>query len=90
MPSSERPSTSNTQENVTEMRELVFKKCHTSLRETASELGIAYGNPQWRTYELSSTRLVQKQYRKSVVEDLNFEVKNNPPIMKRIIAGDET
>ena len=102
LPRSGRPSTSNTDENVKKVKEIVLENRHTSLREISSELGISYGTAQHIVVDVLGMRrvvarlvpkdlnFVQKHHRKTVAEEMISEAQSDPTFMKRIITGDET
>ena len=102
LPRSGRPSTSNTDENVKKVKEIVLENRHTSLREISSELGISYGTAQHIVVDVLGMRRVaarlvpkdlnflQKHHRKTVAEEMISEAQSDPTFMKRIITGDET
>jgi len=68
LPRSGRPSTSNTDENVKKVKEMVLENRHTSLREISSELGIAYGTAQHIVVDVLGMRRVAARL---VPKDLN-------------------
>ncbi|XP_032682930.1 protein GVQW3-like [Odontomachus brunneus] len=88
LPRSGRPSTSNTDENVKKVKEMVLENRHTSLREMSSELGIAYGTAQHIVVDVLGMRrvaarlvpkdlnFVQKHHRKTVAEEMISEAQS--------------
>ncbi|XP_053947783.1 protein GVQW3-like [Anastrepha ludens] len=101
LPCSGRPPTSNTDEKVKKMKEIVLENRHTSLREIYSELGISYGTAQPIVVDVlgmlpvtarlvrKELNFVQKHHRKTVAEDMISEAQSNPTFVKWIITVDE-
>ncbi|XP_028047733.1 protein GVQW3-like [Monomorium pharaonis] len=101
-PRSGRPSTSTTDDNVEKVKEIVLENRHASLRERAGELNIAYGSAQHIMVDILGMKrvaarlvpkdlnFVQKQFQKTVAQEMISEVTDDPTMMKRIITGDKT
>ncbi|KYN41646.1 hypothetical protein ALC56_03947 [Trachymyrmex septentrionalis] len=101
-PRSGRPSTSKTDENVQEVKEIVLKNRRITIREIADDLNISFGSCQSiLTDVLGMTRVSakfvpkllnfdQKQRRMNIAQDMLNDVNDDPDLLKRVITGDET
>ncbi|XP_029174521.1 uncharacterized protein LOC114943111 [Nylanderia fulva] len=100
-PRSGRPSTSKTDENVQEVKEIVLKNRRITIREIADDLNISFGSCQSiLTDVLGMTRVSakfvpklnfdQKQRRMNIGQDMLNDVNDDPDLLKRVITGDET
>ncbi|KYQ55784.1 hypothetical protein ALC60_02906 [Trachymyrmex zeteki] len=101
-PRSGRPSTSKTDENVQEVKEIVLKNRRITIREIVDDLNISFGSCQSiLTDVLGMTRvsakfvpkllnLDQKQCRMNIAQDMLNDVNDDPDLLKRVITGDET
>jgi len=101
-PRSGRPSTSKTDENVQEVKKIVFKNRRITIREIADDLNISFGSCQSiLTDVLGMTRVSakfvpkllnfdQKQHRINIAQDMLNDVNDDPDLLKRVITGDET
>ena len=69
LPRSGRPSSSNTDENVEKVTEIVLANRHASLREIASDVSISYGTAQHIVVDILGMRRVAAQL---VPKDLNI------------------
>ncbi|KYN11406.1 hypothetical protein ALC57_16419 [Trachymyrmex cornetzi] len=97
-PRSGRPSTSKTDENVQEVKEIVLKNRRITIREIADDLNISFGSCQSiLTDVLGMTRVSakfvpkllnfdQKQRRMNIAQDMLNDVNDDPDLLKRVIT----
>ncbi|XP_037930546.1 protein GVQW3-like [Teleopsis dalmanni] len=101
LPRSGRPSTSNTEENVTKINKIMLEDRRMTERDIARDLNISNGSVHHILHDILGMRRVaarlvpkhldflQKEYRKNVCEEMIFEYGNDSTFMKRIIPGDK-
>lgn len=97
-----RPSTSNTDENVQKVREMVLKDRRITIREIADDLNISFGSCQSILTDVLGMARVsakfvpkllnfdQKQHRINIAQDMLNDVNDDPDLLKRVITGDES
>ncbi|XP_018405256.1 PREDICTED: putative uncharacterized protein FLJ37770 [Cyphomyrmex costatus] len=97
-----RPSTSKTDENVDEIRQLLIENRKLTIREIAETTNISFGSVQSILREdLGLSRVtarlvpkelnfVQKLHRAEISKEMVSMVDSDPTVIQRIITGDET
>lgn len=97
-----RPSTSKTDENVDEIRQLLIENRKLTIREIAETTNISFGSVQSILREDLGLRrvtarlvpkelnFVQKLHRAEISKEMVSMVDSDPTVIQRIITGDET
>jgi len=97
-----KPSTSSTENNINQVKEIIHHNRLSSLRDISCELQISHESFRSILVDIFGMRCVsacivlkelnflQKQYREQVSLDILDHANFDPTFMKRIITGDET
>ena len=101
-PRTGRPSTSNTDENIVKVRDLVRSYRRLTIREMSHELNLSfYAVQSILTKDLTMRRVSvkfilkllsdeQKQHRLQVAKEMINRSENDPDFLNRVITGDES
>lgn len=97
-----RPSTSTTDANVKEVKEMVLNNRRITIREVAEDVGISVGSCHEIFSDILGMKRVsakfvpkllnfdQKSRRMSISQEMLNDVNDDPDLLKRVITGDET